>query len=206
RQHLPELANAMLAFAARTGELTKADLKTLSRMKDGLAMFRDPEALAAQLTEYAGLPRPEDSFLSRIKRVTNAQQDIRQPNSFLYYSLTEEAKDTLSSAELNGLARLVDDFSIIDADKEQGDKVLAGLIAAFGSKESAQAVLDYYRQQNRADLRFDPNETLQEDGSNPMKEVDAPKASYHFADAKAMRPFRAFVGRMTNEGGMRRRL
>jgi hypothetical protein len=84
--------------------------------------------------------------------------------------------------------------------------VLAGLIAAFGSKESAQAVLDYYRQQNRADLRFDPNETLQEDGSNPMKEVDAPKASYQFADAKAMRPFRAFVGHMTSEGGMRRRL
>lgn len=206
RQHLPEIANAMLAFAARTGELTKDDLKTLSRMKDGLAIFRDPDALAAQLTEYAGLPRPEDSFLSRIKRITNAQQDIRRPNSFLYYSLTEKAKDTLSSAELNGLARLVDDFSIIDADKEQGDKVLAGLIAAFGSKESAQAVLDYYRQQNRADLRFDLNETLQEDGSNPMKEVDAPKASYHFADAKSMRPFRAFVGHMTSEGGMRRRL
>lgn len=201
RQHLPEIANAMLAFAARTGELTKADLKTLSRMQDGLAMFRDPEALAAQLTEYAGLPRTEGSFLSRIKRVTNAQQDVRQPNSFLYSSLTEEAKDTLSPAQLKQLARLVDDFTIIDADKEQGDKVLAGLTAAFGSKESAQAVLDYYRRQNRADLRFDPNETLTEDDTTEddtlyygeefgsLTEQDAAEMTASYRDPNPARPF-----------------
>ncbi len=204
RQRLPEIANAMLAFAARTGDLTKADLKTLSRMQDGLAMFRDPDALAAQLTEYAGLPRPEDSFLSRIKRVTNAQQDIRQPNSFLYSSLTEEAKDSLRPAQLKQLARLVDDFTLSDASKAQGEKVLAGLTAAFGSKESAQAVLDYYQQQNRADVRFDPNEMLTEGGTTERDGAPAP--SYQFADAKAMRPFRAFAGRMNSEGGMRRRL
>lgn len=204
RQRLPEIANAMLAFAARTGDLTKADLKTLSRMQDGMAMFRDPDAVAAQLTEYAGLPRTEDSFLSRIKRVTNAQQDIRQPNSFLYSSLTEEAKDSLRPAQLNQLARLVDDFTLSDASKAQGDKVLAGLTAAFGSKESAQAVLDYYQQQNRADVRFDPNEMLTEGGTTERDGAPAP--SYQFADAKAMRPFRAFAGRMNNEGGMRRRL
>lgn len=204
RQRLPEIANAMLAFAARTGDLTKADLKTLSRMQDGLTMFRDPEALAAQLTEYAGLPRTEDSFLSRIKRVTNAQQDIRQPNSFLYSSLTEEAKDSLRPAQLNQLARLVDDFTLSDASKAQGDKVLAGLTAAFGSKESAQAVLDYYQQQNRADLRFDPNEMLTEGGTTERDGAPAP--TYQFADAKAMRPYRAFAGQMSSEGGMRRRL
>lgn len=204
RQRLPEIANAMLAFAARTGDLTKADLKTLSRMQDGMAMFRDPDAVAAQLTEYAGLPRTEDSFLSRIKRVTNAQQDIRQPNSFLYSSLTEEAKDSLRPAQLNQLARLVDGFTLSDASKAQGDKVLAGLTAAFGSKESAQAVLDYYQQQNRADVRFDPNEMLTEGGTTERDGAPAP--SYQFADAKAMRPFRTFAGRMNNEGGMRRRL
>ncbi len=204
RQRLPEIANAMLAFAARTGDLTKADLKTLSRMQDGMAMFRDPDAVAAQLTEYAGLPRTEDSFLSRIKRVTNAQQDIRQPNSFLYSSLTEEAKDSLRPAQLNQLARLVDDFTLSDASKAQGDKVLAGLTAAFGSKESAQAVLDYYQQQNRADVRFDPNEMLTEGGTTERDGAPAP--SYQFADAKAMRPYRAFAGRMSSEGGMRRRL
>ena len=204
RQRLPELANAMLAFAARTGDLTKADLKTLSRMQDGLAMFRDPEALAAQLTEYAGLPRTEDSFLSRIKRVTNAQQDLRQPNSFLYSSLTEEAKDSLRPAQLNQLARLVDDFTLSDASKAQGEKVLAGLTAAFGSKESAQAVLDYYQQQNRADLRFAPNEMLTEGGTTERDGAPAP--TYQFADAKAMRPYRAFAGQMSSEGGMRRRL
>lgn len=204
RQRLPEIANAMLAFAARTGDLTKADLKTLSRMQDGMAMFRDPDAVAAQLTEYAGLPRTGDSFLSRIKRVTNAQQDVRQPNSFLYSSLTEEAKDSLRPAQLNQLARLVDDFTLSDASKAQGDKVLAGLTAAFGSKESAQAVLDYYQQQNRADVRFDPNEMLTEGGTTERDGAPAP--SYQFADAKAMRPYRAFAGRMNNEGGMRRHL
>lgn len=204
RQRLPEIANAMLAFAARTGDLTKADLKTLSRMQDGMAMFRDPDAVAAQLTKYAGLPRTEDSFLSRVKRVTNAQQDIRQPNSFLYSSLTEEAKDSLRPAQLNQLARLVDDFTLSDWSKAQGDKVLAGLTAAFGSKESAKAVLDYYQQQNRADVRFDPNEMLTEGGTTERDGAPAP--SYQFADAKAMRPFRAFAGRMNNEGGMRRRL
>lgn len=204
RQRLPEIANAMLAFAARTGDLTKADLKTLSRMQDGMAMFRDPDAVAAQLTEYAGLPRLGDSFLSRIKRVTNAQQDVRQPNSFLYSSLTEEAKDSLRPAQLNQLARLVDDFTLSDASKAQGDKVLAGLTAAFGSKESAQAVLDYYQQQNRADVRFDPNEMLTEGGTTERDGAPAP--TYQFADAKAMRPYRAFAGQMSSEGGMRRRL
>lgn len=204
RQRLPELANSMLAFAARTGDLTKADLKTLSRMQDGLAMFRDPEQLAAQLTEYAGLPRTEDSFLSRIKRVTNAQQDILQPNSFLYSSLSEDAKDSLSQPQLRQLARLVDDFTLSDSSKAQGDKVLAGLTAAFGSKDAARSVLDYYQQQNRADVRFDPNEMLTEGGTTERDGAPAP--SYQFADAKTMRPYRAFAGQMSSEGGMRRRL
>lgn len=204
RQRLPELANSMLAFAARTGDLTKADLKTLSRMQDGLALFKDPDALATQLTEYAGLPRTEDSFLSRVKRVTNAQQDILQPNSFLYSSLSEDAKDSLSQPQLRQLARLVDDFTLSDQSKAQGDKVLAGLTAAFGSKEAAQSVLDYYQQQNRADLRFDPNEMLTEGGTTERDGAPAP--TYQFADAKAMRPYRAFAGQMSSEGGMRRRL
>ena len=204
RQRLPELANSMLAFAARTGDLTKADLKTLSRMQDGLAMFRDPEALATQLTEYAGLPRTEDSFLSRVKRVTNAQQDILQPNSFLYNSLSEDAKGSLSPPQLRQLARLVDTFTLSDQSKAQGDKVLAGLTAAFGSKEAAQSVLDYYQQQNRADLRFDPNEMLIEGGTTERDGAPAP--TYHFADPKAMRPYRAFAGQMSSEVGTRRRL
>lgn len=199
RQRLPELANAMLAYAARTGDLTKADLNTLSRMQDGLSLFADSERLAAQLTEYAGLPRAEDSFLSRVKRVTNAQQDVRQPNSFLYSSLTDEAKGTLSQPQLQRLARLVDDFALTDMDKKQGDKLLAGLSAAFGSPEAARSVLDYYQQQNRADLRFDPNENL-------TQKEQAPSATYQFSDPKTLRPYRAFAGQTTTEGGMRRRV
>lgn len=200
RKRLPELANSMLAFAARTGDLTKADLKTLSRMQDGLSLFADPEALAAQLTEYAGVPRPEDSFLARVKRVSNAQQDLRKPNSFLYSSLTEEAKSTLTQPQLAQVARLVDDFTLADAKKGQGDKVLAGLAAAFGDKDAAKAVLDYYQQQNRSDVVFDET-----DGATTERS-SAPAPTYQFADAKAMRPYRTFVGSSTAEGGMRRRL
>lgn len=215
RQRLPELANAMLAFAARTGDLTKADLKTLSRMQDGLAMFRDPEQLAAKLTEYAGLPRTEDSFLSRVKRVTNAQQDILQPNSFLYSSLSEDAKDMLSQPQLRRLARLVDDFTLSDSSKAQGDKVLAGLTAAFGSKEAAQSVLDYYQQQNRADLRFDPTRPTGDayEGTDDVAEFgtlperDAPEQDTYYADPKSMRPFyEGREGRLSTEGGTRRRV
>ena len=215
RQRLPELANAMLAFAARTGDLTKADLKTLSRMQDGLAMFRDPEQLAAKLTEYAGLPRTEDSFLSRVKRVTNAQQDILQPNSFLYSSLSEDAKDSLTQPQLRQIARLVDEFTLSDQSKAEGDKVLAGLTAAFGSKEAAQSVLDYYQKQNRADLRFDPTRPTKDtyEGTEDVAEYgalpdrDAPVQDTYYADAKSMRPFyEGREGRLSTEGGTRRRI
>ena len=46
---------------------------------------------------------------------------------------------------------------------------------------------DYYQQQNRADLRFDPNEMLIEGGTTERDGAPAP--TYHFADAKAMRPY-----------------
>ena len=204
RQRLPDIANAMLAFAARTGDLTKADIKTLSRIQDSMTLFRDPDAVTAQLTKYAGLPRTEDSFLARVKRVTNAQQDTHRPNSFLYSALTEEAKDTLRAPQLKQLARLVDDFTLSDYNKARGEKLLNGLTAAFGSKENAKAVLDYYQQQNHADVRFDPNETLV--GGSLTETDSAPSHAYHFSDAKTLRPFRAFSGVMNNEGGMRRRL
>jgi len=193
RAQLAQVTNAIMAFAAKTGDITAKDLPTLTKLANAMSLFKDPDAMAMQLVEYGAIPRDADSFLARVKRIQNAQQDLKQPNSFLVYSLTPEAKGMLTAPMLKRVAQLVDEFSLRDAAGE-GDRIVEGLAQAFGSKENAQAVLDYYAQQNKADLRFDPNETLQEDGSNSVNEVDAPKASYQFKDAKAMRPFSVLRG------------
>ncbi len=195
RAQLSQVTNAIMAFAAKTGDITAKDLPTLTKLANAMSLFKDPDAMAQTLVEYAGLPRTEDSFLARVKRITNAQQDLKQPNSFLVSSLTPEAKAQLTQPQLQRVAQLVDQFTVIDtADSKKGTALVEGLANAFGSTESAKAVLDYYAQQNKADLRFDPNETLQEDGSNSVNERDAPKASYQFKDAKSMRPFSVLRG------------
>lgn len=188
RSKLSELSTAMLAFTlrSRAGKMTQAERRSFLRAHAGLAMFSNPDATIAQLTKYLGVLPDEDSALPR---TTSAQQDIRQQNSFLYTALSEQAKDSLTQPQLQKLARVVDEFTLTDSgSKSDGDQMLAGLTAAFGSKESAAAVLDYYRQQNRAELRpeFDVGE---DSDSSALTETDAPPAAYTFKDAKARRPF-----------------
>lgn len=228
RGMIPQLANTLLAYAARTGDLTPADMKVISRVQEGMQLFADPEAAAAQIAEYAGIPfRAEDSFLSRIKRISNAQNDnIDHNNSFLRMSLTDEARAGLTNAQIGQVAKLVDTFTMRDDGGPAAAAILKGLEQAFGSPEATRAVLDYYAQQNRADLRYDESEALTDDfvedasGVNDfaseydesealagghMSEKNAkPSASYQFADPTKRIPFRNFVGRMANKGGMRR--
>lgn len=216
RTRLPEIANSLLAFAGRTGELTRTDLKALLRVQDAMEMFRDPDAVAAQLVQYAGLPRLEDSFLSRVKAVSSARQDVNQPNSFLYASLTEEAKDTMRQPQLKQLARLVDEFAVADADGTRGEQLLTGLAAAFGSTENAKAVLDYYQQQNTAALSLAPGtaaartgDATYEDAASVaewggLEESDGPAQEYGFRSGAAKRPFRKFAGEKLSSGKTRR--
>lgn len=157
RGQLSEVTNVLMAFAAKTGDITAKDLPVLTKLANAMSMFKDPDALASQLVEYGAIPRDSDSFLGRVKSIQNARTDIKQPNSFLYTSLTPEAKDLLTGPMLQRLAQLVDEFSIQDA-AGKGDQILDGLTQAFGSKESAQAVMDFYAQQNKANVRFDPDE------------------------------------------------
>lgn len=199
RAQLSQMANVLMAFAAKTGDITAKDLPVLTKLANAMSMFKDPDALAAQLVEYGAIPRDADSFLGRVKSIQNARTDIKQPNSFLYTSLTPEAKDSMTGPMLQRLAQLVDEFSLQDA-AGKGDKVLEGLTQAFGSPESARAVLDFYAKQNKANLRFDPNEQVRDaageidsdelsswEGS--INERDAGKAMFRFKDAKSMRPF-----------------
>lgn len=188
RAQLSQIAPVLMAFAAKTGDITSKDLPTLTKLSNAMSMFKDPDALTAQLVEYGAVPRDTSSFLGRIKSIQSARSDLKQPNSFLFTSLTPEAKQVLTAPMLQRVAQLVDEFSLNDS-AGHGERVLEGLAQAFGSKENAQAVLDFYAQQNKADLRFDQNETLQEDGSNAINERDAGKAAFRFKDAKALRPF-----------------
>lgn len=199
RAQLSEVTNVLMAFAAKTGDITAKDLPTLTKLSSAMSMFKDPDAMVAQLVEYGAVPRDTDSFLGRVKAIQNARTDIKQPNSFLYTSLTPEAKDSLTGPMLQRLAQLVDEFSLQDA-AGKGDQILEGLTQAFGSKENAQAVLDFYAQQNKANVRFDPNEEVRDAGGEvdneelaswegSINERDAGKAAFRFKDAKSMRPF-----------------
>lgn len=205
RRQLSDVTNAMMAFAAKTGDVTAKDLPTLTKLSNAMSLFKDPDAMAQTLVEYAGLPRTEDSFLSRIKRITNAQQDLKQPNSFLVSSLTPEARSQLTAPQLQRVAQLVDQFTVIDsADSKKGTALVQGLASAFGSPESARAVLDYYAQQNKADLRFDPNEGEDArprssddaddiEGFGTLSEQDAKELVPRFRSPNINRPF--FRGR-----------
>ena len=126
-------------------------------------MFRDPDAVAAQLTEYAGLLRLEDSFLSRIKRVSpTPSKTFDSPTA----SSTVPADRGGQGLAASGPAQPAGSSGgrLHPERRQQG----AGREGAgwpdrcVWIQESAQAVLDYYQQQNRADVRFDPNEMLTE--------------------------------------------
>jgi hypothetical protein len=200
RSQLPDMARTLVAFAAKTGDITAKDLPTLAKLSDALSVFKDPDTMAQTLVEYAAVPRLEDSFISKIKGISSAQEDIKQPNSFLVSSLTPDAAQTLTTSQLAKVAKLVDQFSFVDSgSKKRGDDVVDGLAAAFGSSESARAVLDFYARQNKSKLAFDPNETLREDGSNPINEEGAPPATYAFKDAKALRPFHTVLHKDRHE-------
>ena len=199
RGQLSQVANVLMAFAAKTGDITAKDLPTLTKLSGAMSLFKDPDALASQLVEYGAIPRDTDSFLGRIKSIQSARTDLKQPNSFLVTSLTPEAKDLLTAPMLQRVAQLVDEFSLRDASGD-GDRILEGLSQAFGSKENAQAVLDFYAQQNKANVRFDPNEQVRDAGDavdseelaswgGSINERDAGKAAFRFKDAKALRPF-----------------
>ena len=172
-----------MAFAAKTGDVSPKDIPMLMKMSDALSMFKDPDTLVKDIVTYANLPRPEDSFLSKIKRITNAQQDIKKPNSFLFYSLTPEAKRELTTTQLNRVAQLIDTFTLIDQkDPKKADAIINGLAPIFGSPDHAKAVIDYYSKFNKPNLKLDI-----EEGDNAqdlaINEIEAPKAEYRFKDA-----------------------
>lgn len=204
---LPEIASAMVALSSRVGDLDSSDLANLSDVQDALSLFKDPEMLAAQVAEVAGITEP-GTFVSKIMKISGARQDVKQSNSFLYSMLSEDAKDSMTTKQLSELASFVDSFGL-RSDKGQ-DKALKALGTVFGSPERARMVMDYYRDQNRAAAELDDGpladdeDTAEVDatdsaesgfvdrdaGAQGINEGQAPQATYVFKDAKSGRPFR----------------
>ncbi|GIV03844.1 MAG: hypothetical protein KatS3mg015_2674 [Fimbriimonadales bacterium] len=221
----PKLARQLVAAANRLSPDARITEEIDRRLRN-FSTVVDDEVLDL-VTELSGSDALRNT-IAKIRSIPSAASDVRRSGgqSFLESML----KQPLSPGVLSQLAELVDVLGLqLDSmPSERKNRVLAGLAAAFGSKREAQIVVEYYGNIRRdalrraaergdygpdvdvegdaapGDVRYDPNETRREDGSNPMKEVDAPKASYQFADAKAMRPFRAFVGSEL-AGGKRRR-
>lgn len=199
RARLPEIANTLLAYAARTQDLTRSDVAEVARVRDALDLFADPDAAVQSILEYANLPRDSGSFLSRVKDISNAQEDIRQPNSFLYSSLTEEARNTMTAPEMRELARIVDEFGTTDMDQQSGDAVLRSLTSVFGTEGNARRVLDYYQQLNSPNLMLEPDTNL--------TTVEAqPQSNYRYAEPRARRPYLALDRITSNQTGERRRV
>lgn len=188
RAQLGKVTNALMAFAAKTGDMTPKDVQALTKISDVMGMFKDPDAMIEQLVEYANLPRTEDSFLARIKNISSAQNDIKQPNSFLQSSMTLDAQEQLKGSDLGRLAKMVDGFGNQSLSKKDSDTMIAGLASVFGSEDAARTVLDYYAKENQSNLKFDEHEGLV-GADATMGEVDAPQGVYRFKDAKSMRPF-----------------
>jgi hypothetical protein len=197
RANLGKLASSMVSFAAKTGDLKADDIPRLFKLKEAMSMFKDPDAAAEQILQYTGVPRDGTSFIEQVKAISSAGQDVKQRGSFLESAMLPDVQQAArqNPAIMNRIADLVDQFSFIDAKSSaKGTELVKGLANVFGSTQNAKMVLDYYAKQNKANLRMDVNETVNDDGSNPISERDGPQSTFEFADAKAQRPFSTLRG------------
>lgn len=198
RKRLPEITNAIYALAARTGDVTPADMKALAHVHESMQLFTDPEGLAQNVMKHAGLPHDANSFIQRMRGYRSAQEDVKNPDSFLYHSLTPEAKDSITGPELKRVASIVDRYASNDGKASPGiDLALANV---FGSADNAKVVLDFYHRKNTAELSSFEDQQDEEDGHDdeaPVREklnkkgdqqdVEELAASYRQPDPR--RPF-----------------
>lgn len=194
RARLPELANMLVAFATRTGDLTKTDMKHIARINDVLDLFKDPQGVADKILAHAGAGGVAGSkFLQNVRNIRNAQEDVEKPNSYLALHIQDAHGGQLTTSQMKQLARLIDSASVRELTKSE-DKLLE---AVFGSKEAANNVLAYYGHKNKATLVY---EAPQDSNNTGVEEKEAPEGTYHFSDAKSQRPFRKFAGKKLSSG------
>lgn len=212
RNALPELANSILAYAAKTGDITKEDMATIAKVRAASEdLFANPTEAATAIMEFAGTPRLDvgkgKSFFDRVFEIGAAQEDIKNPNSFLYTALPDEVRNSMTTKQLKQLARMVDEFSVTDLDPRKGDKALVGLAVALGGYDNARMVVDFYGQQNEAQLA-----TYEDDAVDPQAKLTETelKMTPAFRAPNQNRPFLrgrdddAVQARLTEAGGAAR--
>lgn len=163
---MPQLAAGIAGVinkygAARTAPTDK-NIQELQHLYSATStLFDNPEAVFAKLASKVESAREgakkATPFSDLLAGVTTAQQDVgkNQGKSYLQTRLVAP----MNQAQVQQLARFVDEFGMTDQARAlnkgdtQADKVLDGLAVAFGGKQEALQVLDYYSKANRMNAK-----------------------------------------------------
>lgn len=229
----PELARKLLALSVRMSSEGRITPEMDSRLRS-LSDVIDDNVLD-MVTEASGSDGLRQS-LARIRAIPSAQTDVAASDgsSFLESMLVRP----LADGQRKQLAKVIDEagLQLKGLNPTRRDQLLTGLAAAFGSKENAQIVVEYYGNLRREAVRQEaernpgsddalsrPDEDVAYEAPRPtgdayegtddvaefgtLPERDAPEQDTYYADAKSMRPFyEGRDGRLSTEGGTRRRI
>ena len=202
REALPLITRSLVEFRVRTNDLSLQDLTAFSSgFVDG-DLFVDPEVALTEVDNFLKRQAkdawdnsldPAEHLIERLRAVTTASQDAKDPASFL----ARNTSRPLPPQQLRKLGRLVDMYAN-SGSEEVIDGAVKRLAPILGGDARALRVLDYYRKQNESNfLRYAQE---QEQG---VDEGAEPKPEYHFADAQTKRFFigdysKASSGAQTN--------
>lgn len=188
------IINKMSQVGAAPTEKNIAELQQL--YSAATTLFADPAKTLKQLSDKIELQRADGKkitpFMDLLAGVTTAQQDVAKNEGGSY--LQARLVTPMGQEQIAQLAKFVDEFGMTDMkNSKQADKVLDGLAVAFGGKQEALQVLDYYSKANKLNakqlLQYDENEVLDPESGMSAKEL-VPTKTYSFADPKTNRPFR----------------
>lgn len=188
------IINKMSQVGAAPTEKNIAELQQL--YSAATTLFADPAKTLKQLSDKLEMKRADGKkitpFMDLLAGVTTAQQDVAKNEGGSY--LQALLVTPMGQEQVAQLAKFVDEFGMTDMkNSKQADKVLDGLAVAFGGKQEALQVLDYYSKANKLNakqlLQYDENEILDPESGMSAKEL-VPTKTYSFADPKTNRPFR----------------
>ena len=188
------IINKMSQVGAAPTEKNIAELQQL--YSAATTLFADPAKTLKQLSDKLEMKRADGKkitpFMDLLAGVTTAQQDVAKNEGGSY--LQALLVTPMGQEQVAQLAKFVDEFGMTDMkNSKQADKVLDGLAVAFGGKQEALQVLDYYSKANKLNakqlLQYDENEVLDPESGMSAKEL-VPTKTYSFADPKTNRPFR----------------
>jgi len=157
----PELAQKLLALSVRMSPEGRITPEMDSRLRS-LSDVVDDNVLD-MVTEVSGSDGLRQA-LARIRAIPSAQTDVATSDgsSFLESMLVRP----LADGQRKQLAKVIDEagLQLKALNPTRRDQLLTGLAAAFGSKENAQTVVEYYGNLRR--------EAMQREASTPSGSAD----------------------------------